>query len=259
MTSWNYAEILVAGLGGGLIGALLPTPTYRMSVEFQTHIRDTCTSCEQSLKPGVRGWVRLRNHCSACGVLLGPHPAPLAAVTALCCAGMAARFGLEPAVVPFLLIIPLGCLLGAIDIACLRLPEALVWPSIGVSAVAFVCLGLVTLQWSDTLRAGGGALALGLVYLLLALVPGAQLGLGDVTLAILLGMYLGWLGWGWVVLGGIMPFLVNVPFALWVLIVRKGGRKAEMPFGPAILIGVYLTVVVTPLFPRIWDWLSLSI
>ena len=170
----------------------------------------------------------------------------MAAVTAVGCAGMALRFGPVAEAVPYLLVVPLGCLLAAIDLACLRLPETLVWPAVAVAVVGFGVLALVSGDGWPLLAGVIGGLALASAYLLLALLPGGQLGLGDVTLALLLGLFLGRLGPAAVVLGGMVPFLINVPVALWALAVRREGRGADLPFGPAMLVGSYLVVVAAP-------------
>jgi leader peptidase (prepilin peptidase)/N-methyltransferase len=228
---------------GALLGSALPTPAYRLAVEWKTPPRDTCAGCDAGLAAGIAGWVRPGSRCPSCRARRGPAATLLAAVTAAAGAGLVLRFGPAAQLVPFLLLVPLGCLLAAIDLACLRLPEALVLPGIGGSVVAFACVAAGTGAWGALGRAVLGGLALGAVYLVLALLPGGQLGGGDVTLAALLGIYLGWLGWPLVALGGLLPFLVNAPFAVALLVARRVGRRTDLPFGPAMLAGAYLAVV----------------
>ena len=97
---------------------------------------------------------------------------------------------------------------------------------------------------ADLLRALAAALALSGGYLVLALLPGANLGMGDVKLCALLGLLLGWLGWDAVLLGALLPHLINGPVALALLLARRAGRKTELPLGPALLAGALLAVVV---------------
>ena len=234
----------MAGVAGAVVGAALPTPAYRLSVEWKTPARTACASCDAALSTGAgSGWLRFGARCPACGARNGPRTWLLAVVVALGCAGMVFRFGVAPSAWPYLAVIPLGCLLAAIDIACLRLPELLVLPGIGGSLVGFATVALCTGAWGALLRAGLGGLALGGAYLVLALLPGGQLGLGDVTLAVMLGVYLGWLGWPFVLFGAVLPFLVNAPIVLGMLVARRVGRRSSLPFGPAMLVGAYLAVV----------------
>jgi leader peptidase (prepilin peptidase)/N-methyltransferase len=68
------------------------------------------------------------------------------------------------------------------------------------------------------------------------------MGLGDIKLAGVLGLTLGYLGWPAVILGLVVPFLVNGPFAVAALV--RHGRKAVSPFGPALLSGWLCTVIL---------------
>lgn len=231
---------------GAVFGAALPTPAYRLSVEWKAPARTSCRECEAPLPTGGPGWLRFGSRCPGCGTRNGPPAWLLSVLVAAGCGGLTARFGLVPQALPFLVLVPLGCLLAAVDMACLRLPEALVLPGIGASLVVFTGLAMVTGQWGQLLRAGLAALAMGGGYLVLALLPGGQLGGGDVTLAALLGIFLGWLGWPFVLLGAVLPFLVNAPFAIGLLLARRVGRGSSLPFGPAMLAGAYLAVVGPP-------------
>jgi leader peptidase (prepilin peptidase)/N-methyltransferase len=91
------------------------------------------------------------------------------------------------------------------------------------------------------------------VYLVLALIAPSGLGMGDVKLAGLLGLYLGWLGWGAVVLGAMAGFVVQAVVALLLLATRRIGLRGELPFGPAMLAGAALVIAWTP----VWDAVSL--
>ncbi len=104
-------------------------------------------------------------------------------------------------------------------------------------------------------RAFGRALLAGPVllaaYLLLAVLPGANVGGGDVVLAGVLGVYLGWLGWPAAVVGAMLPWLIQAPVALGVLVLRRAGFGTMLPFGPAMLAGAYLAIVGLPAIPAL--------
>jgi len=156
---------------------------------------------------------------------------------------MAMALGPVPVLVPMLGLSVLGVLLAVIDIACKRLPHVLVLPAIAVSAVILLGIAAGTGDWARLERAGLGALALTVLFGLLYLLPGRAVGLGDVTLAALLGGYLGFLGWRFVVLGAVLPWLVNAPVLIVLLVSGRIGRKATVPFGPAMLAGALLAVL----------------
>jgi leader peptidase (prepilin peptidase)/N-methyltransferase len=79
-------------------------------------------------------------------------------------------------------------------------------------------------------------------YGILASLPGGGLGLGDVKLAAVLGLILGFAGWPAVIAGVVMPHLINGPIALFLLVTRKADRKRPLPFGPALLAGALLAL-----------------
>lgn len=165
----------------------------------------------------------------------------------LACGGIGWRFGPTPELVPYLLLATLGVLLAAVDLACLRLPDVLVKPGFVAGAAMLVGLAAVLPGgWSSLLRAGLAAGVLSGGYLILAILPGGALGYGDVKLAGLLGLFLGWLGWGEVLAGALLPFVINGVVAFGLLAVRRVTRHTLVPFGPAMLFGGWLAVVAVP-------------
>ena len=66
--------------------------------------------------------------------------------------------------------------------------------------------------------------------------------MGDVKLAALLGLYLGWIGWGAVVVGAAAGFVIQALLALVLLAGRRIGLRGELPFGPAMLLGAAVAI-----------------
>jgi leader peptidase (prepilin peptidase) / N-methyltransferase len=212
-------------------GAFVPLSAYRLAVPREMPVRAACEHCGAPL-----GWWGSR--CRACGRALAVPWWVTALAGAVVCGGLGWRFGLGVALVPYLLLGALGVLLAVIDLACKRLPNMLVEPAIPAGAVL-----LAVADWTSLGRAALGAAALGGVYLVLWLLPGGGIGLGDVKLAVLLGLFLGWLGWGEVLAGALLPFLLHGPVALVLLIGGRVGRRSRLPFGPAMLAGAWLAIV----------------
>ena len=126
-------------------------------------------------------------------------------------------------------------LLALIDLRHRLLPDRVVLPSIAVGAVLLGLAAALEGDWAALLRAAVAAVVLFVVFLVMALISPAGLGMGDVKLAALLGLYLGWLGW-------------NVGRAGRRGRVRRPGGAGpgpaghppdrlagELPFGPAML------------------------
>ena len=186
--------------------------------------------------------------------LLGPGPVavrpPLVEVlTALLCSLTVLRSGLSWELPAFLLLAVVGVLLAVVDLRHRLLPNRVVLPALPAGTALLLLPAVVDGAWDALLRAVLGAAALFAVYLALALVSPGGLGMGDVKLAALLGLYLGWLGWAAVVLGALAGFVVQAAVALALLATRRIGLRGELPFGPAMLAGAALVIGGTALLP----------
>jgi leader peptidase (prepilin peptidase)/N-methyltransferase len=169
-------------------------------------------------------------------------PWATAAGTAVVSALVAVRFGLVWELPAFLALAGVAVLLALIDLRHHLLPDRVVLPAIAAGAVLLALAGAVEGNVSAVVRAGVAAVVLFAVFLVLALIAPSGLGMGDVKLAALLGLYLGWLGWNVVVLGAAAGFVVQAALAVVLLAVRRIGLKGELPFGPAMLLGAALAI-----------------
>jgi leader peptidase (prepilin peptidase)/N-methyltransferase len=79
-------------------------------------------------------------------------------------------------------------------------------------------------------------------YAIVWFVYPAGMGLGDVKLAGVLGLYLAWLGWGELIVGAFGAFAVGAVVSIGIISFREGGRKTRIPFGPFMLIGVLIGI-----------------
>jgi leader peptidase (prepilin peptidase)/N-methyltransferase len=86
-------------------------------------------------------------------------------------------------------------------------------------------------------RVVAGAGLLWLFYFILRLVYPPGMGFGDVKLAGVLGMYLGYLGWGHLFAGTFLAFLLGGLWSIALLAARRGTLKSSIPFGPFMLAG----------------------
>jgi leader peptidase (prepilin peptidase)/N-methyltransferase len=132
---------------------------------------------------------------------------------------------------PWLPFIGIGASLAWIDIREHRLPNRRV---AALAVLAIITLGVVALiedAMADFGRALAGGVVLGMCFLCLALVKPAAMGMGDVKLSYVIGMYLGWLGWSWVWWGTVGAFIA----AALVGMVRGLGSKQPIALGPYLL------------------------
>ncbi|WP_426998613.1 prepilin peptidase [Pseudarthrobacter sp. N5] len=152
--------------------------------------------------------------------------------------------------------------LTVIDVQHHLLPNRIVFPSYAVAGV--LLLGAVTTVSVSTrvlddvpdggaglwgvpgLRVVAGAAVLWLFYFALRLVYPPGMGFGDVKLAGVLGMYLGYLGWTHVFAGTFAAFLLGGLWSLGLLAARQGTLKSSIPFGPFMLAGTAAALVLLP-------------
>jgi leader peptidase (prepilin peptidase)/N-methyltransferase len=94
------------------------------------------------------------------------------------------------------------------------------------------------------LRAAIGGAILFLFYLVLALVHPAGMGLGDVKLSALLGALLAYISWSALIVGALAGFLLAALVGIAMIASRRGGLKTAIPFGPFMIVGTMLGILV---------------
>jgi leader peptidase (prepilin peptidase)/N-methyltransferase len=161
---------------------------------------------------------------------------------------MVVRFGLSPALPAYSYLAVVGAVLAVTDARRRRLPDRLTLPSY---PVALALLGLAALLLPGGGRPFLGALlglviALGL-FLLQAVIYPDRLGWGDVKLAGILGLYLGWLGLPALVAGLFLGYLLAGAAGLALIAAGRASRKTQLPFGPFLLAGTLATIALSGL------------
>jgi leader peptidase (prepilin peptidase)/N-methyltransferase len=139
-------------------------------------------------------------------------------------------------------LVPLGAGLGWIDWQTRLLPVPLIYPAYAVVIAGVVLAALIDGDYSSLVRAGLGWLVMGGLYGVLWFVHPSGLGYGDVRLAGVLGIALGYLGWGELLVGLYAGFLLGGVIGA-VLRVTKLVPQRHVPFGPFMLLGVLVAVV----------------
>jgi len=144
-------------------------------------------------------------------------------------------------------LLALACsLLVVIDLAVYRLPDVITGPMYPILLVALTVQAAVDGDWSRLGRAAAGGAVLAVGYLVLALLVPSGLGLGDVKLAGLLGVFLGWMGWPNVFVGTLAAFALNALVAVVLLVSRRVTRKGATAFGPWMVAGAAIGALWVP-------------
>lgn len=149
-----------------------------------------------------------------------------------------------PVLLPYLVLVPVGLVLAAIDADVHRLPNAITVPLVPVELALLAVASAATGDWTSLRRAGLAAALVGGGALLLALLAqGRTLGMGDAKLLVPLAAALGWLSW-WHVLAGLwLGLVLGGALALVLLLAGRVTRSSRLAFGPCLVAGTLLAVV----------------
>ena len=178
----------------------------------------------------------------------GPPSAARIAVTTVLLAGLlvgaVALTGGRPATLALAWAAGAGVVLGAVDLAVHRLPDRVTYPAAAVCTAALTADAAVLGSWGALLRALAAAGAAFAVAALLAALAPEGLGFGDVKLLALLGLVLGWLSWGVLLAGIFLGLLTGAVVSIVLLVSGTAGWRTAVPFGPPLLTGAVLALVV---------------
>lgn len=230
-----------AALFGLIIGSFLNVVAWRVPRrESLVKPRSKCPGCGAAVKPydniPVVSWLLLRGRCRGCGERISAqYPIVEAATAALYVAVVAATHDDTLSMVLGLVLVTFLVPITVIDLAHRRIPNVLTGPA----AVLAIALGAV-LEPSylpEQLIAGVAAL---LFFFLPTLIHKKGMGMGDVKLAGVLGLYLGRGVAPAIMIGLVLGTVVGM-----AIIAVKGvseGRRAKVPFGPFLAAGAVVAI-----------------
>ncbi len=168
-----------------------------------------------------------------------------ALATGVTAALLGGRVGLEPELSLLLYLAPVGVALAVVDWRTRLLPTKIVAPSYLVVAALAVLSAWTAGDWPALVTAAWGWLVAGGTFFVLWFVYPKGMGYGDVRLAGVLGIALGYLGWGELLTGVYAGFLLGGVGGLLLSLLRVVDRKAY-PFGPFMLFGALVGVLAGP-------------
>lgn len=216
-----------------------------------------CGACGHRLGPldlvPVASWLARRGRCGHCGARIGVEPLVVELATAAIFVAFGLHFGADP-------VLPAFCILGAalvalvwIDLHEYRLPREITYTALALSAVAIVIAALANDEperiWQAALGAAIALAVMALVYV----VSRGGMGDGDVRLAPLLGLHLGYLNPGIVPVGLFLGFALGAVVGVGLMAAGRAGRKTALPFGPFLAAGTVLAVFVgQPIIDVVW-------
>ena len=162
----------------------------------------------------------------------------------LALAGALLAAGVRPGTVALAWAGVAGVVLAQVDLAVHRLPDRVTVPAYAAVATALLVDAVALGTWAALLRAGlAGAAAFGLAACAAVLSP-RGLGFGDVKLLGLLGLVLGWVGWGALLAGVFLGLVAGAAASVTLVATGRAGWRTALPFGPPLLVGAVLALAL---------------
>jgi leader peptidase (prepilin peptidase)/N-methyltransferase len=253
--------IVLAAVCGLAIGSFLNVVIYRVPQGLSiVRPRSACPRCGNEIRSRdnvpVVSWLLLRGSCRDCGEPISAFYPIVEIVTALAFTGIAwaalssslwsspsASLASSLSLLAFLWLASAGISLIIIDAQVGRLPNAIVIPLYVSGATLLGISAILASDYAALFRALTGLAALSALYGLLFVTVPNGMGWGDVKLAGILGFFLGWVGWGALLIGALAAFVLGGLVGLWLIATKRAGRGSTIPFGPWMRVGAWGGIV----------------
>jgi leader peptidase (prepilin peptidase) / N-methyltransferase len=239
------AIVAFTGVMGAIVGSFLNVVIHRLPKrESVVKPASRCPSCSAPVKPydniPILSWLLLRGRCRGCGEPISPRYPLVEGLTAALCAGAVLAHdtaaGIALSIALILIVVPAAL----IDLEHRIIPNKLTAPG----AVVAIALGTALDPAGEPGRLIAGAAAGGFLLVAALAYPGGM-GMGDVKLAGVMGLFLG----AAVAPAILIALLAGVSVGA-VIVVRKGARGADrgsagktaIPFGPSLAFGAIVAI-----------------
>ena len=245
-------------LGTGLVGLVLgsfanvPIARWPSGGTVTQPARSACPVCEQPIRPRdnvpVLSWILLRGQCRDCGTPIPVRYLAVEVVTGVLFGAVAWVWGLDP-LLPALLVLTLSLVVAtAIDLEHRIIPNRLTFRLPVILLPLLVFAAAVDGAWPDLLRGVIAGVAVPGVMLALSelfrLLRGqAGIGMGDIKLAISLGLVIGYLGGLELVVFAYATIISAVIIAVVLLLAGKAKLASRIPFGPYLAVGAMVVIL----------------
>lgn len=225
------------------------TRTWREVVAGRSRC-DTCgTEVRNTDNIPVLSYLLLRGRCRSCGTRIPAFHLLVELLVPLLFALAFWRYGWSWALLPVTVLIPPAVALAVIDVRTFIVPTRIIWPTFFVEvAVCAAAAGLLG-RWDLVVGCAVGlAVFAGPLFAIWFIHP-RGMGFGDVRLAVLVGWTTGFYADGSPLATGILVAIAVFVAAVLGIVIGIGalgarGRKAQVPFGPSIVLGGYTAIVL---------------
>lgn len=245
--------IIIIGLS---IGSFANVVIYRLPKGLSVlSPPSTCPSCKHQIGVAenipIISWMFLRGRCKSCKKPISPRYVVIEALVALSFLSLFYRFGLSYLFFIFCLFFLALIIISAIDLEHKIVPNKIIYPTVFVTLPSFIAIAYLDktpLNFENAILGGVGSF---LFFLIVHLIQPKGMGFGDVRLAGVIGLYMGWLGLGEAFISICLSFFIGSFFGL-LLIGLGRSRKTKVPFAPFLASGAILCVFFGQSFLHYW-------
>jgi leader peptidase (prepilin peptidase)/N-methyltransferase len=251
------AGIAVAVVLGLVFGSFANVVVHRVPLK-QSIVRPAsrCPSCGTPLAARdnipVVSWLLLKGRCRNCGNPISARYPAIELLTGLLFGLAAWRVRPTSDLIAYLPLLWVLVVLSFIDLEHKILPNRIVVPSLAAGVVLTGIAAAFGPGFGEWLRGIEAAALSFAFFLLLALISPRGMGMGDVKLAAVLGLALGYIGWGRVFVGFFVAFIAGAVGGIALIAARRAGMKSEVPFGPYLAFGTVFSVLFGGPIVRAW-------
>lgn len=245
----TWLVVGVLGVLGLVVGSFLNVVIHRVPAGLSViRPRSSCPGCGAEIRARdnvpVLSWLVLRGRCRSCRSPIPARYPAVELVTGALFVAAGLRFGLSTALALALVLMTAGVALTAIDLEHQRLPLAITAIT-GVAVIGVLGLDALVVDAGSLPEATGSAAVWFGVYAgVWLLTSGRGMGLGDVALAPVLGLLLGWLGWGPSLVALLGGFVIGALVGAALVLHGRASRRTRVPHGPFMLAGAVVGLFV---------------
>jgi len=239
---------VVCGLIGLCVGSFLNVVIYRVPRrESVIRPRSHCPSCDTPIADRdnvpVVSWLVLRGRCRSCRARISIRYPIVEVGTAALFVAAAVRLGATWQLPAFCVFFASLLAISMIDLDHFIIPNRVIYPTLAVTIPMLVVAAAADGTWSHLRNAAIGGVAGFAALFVIHFISPRGMGFGDVRLAGVIGMMLGWLGLRYLFLGLFLGFLLAAVIGLALIAARLRTRKDAVPFGPFMAMGAVLAVL----------------
>jgi len=210
----------------------------------------SCPKCDRILAPWENfpliSYLALRGRCRGCYQPIGRiYPLMEFGTASLYVAGVYSG-GITPLGLAYSGFAVITLPLVLIDLGYKRLPNVLTYSGFIWGLFAAILSAFLSSDLSEVSEPLITSLGCAIFFLLLNLISRGGMGMGDVKLAGVIGITLALAGWHHAIFGILLGFLVGGLFSLALLLSKRAAIGTAIPFGPWMLLGAWIAIILGP-------------